>query len=136
MKYRYGVSEQLNTDGRPTKRPVIEVEVARGNQRRKFLALIDSGADQVIMPATIAEVFGIDRRDCPERPAMGISMLTMTGFVGKLSLHLQHQAEAFEAPVVFIDAEVPVLLGREIFFDRHRIKFEQDHDTFEITATG
>jgi hypothetical protein len=23
--------------------------------------------------------------------------------------------------------------GREGFFDRHRIKFEQDHDVFEVT---
>ena len=75
MKYKYSDAPgQLNTDGRFTKRPIVEVEISRGNQRRKFLALIDSGADQIIMPAAIAEVFGIDRASCPERSVIGVSM--------------------------------------------------------------
>ena len=64
---------------------------------------------------------------------MGISMEWLEGFVGHLSLRIEQQAEPFTAPVVFVDTDVPVLLGREAFFDRYRIKFEQDHDTFEIT---
>jgi hypothetical protein len=135
MKYKFSVvSGQVNTDGRYTKRPVIELVASRGSQRRKFLALIDSGADQIIMPVAIAEVFGIDRQDCPARSVMGISMERMSGFVGELSLQIQDQPKPFDAPIVFIDADVPVLLGRERFFDHYRIKFEQDHDTFEITA--
>ena len=35
---------------------------------------------------------------------------------------------------MFIDTDVPVLLGQEGFFDRYRIEFEQDHDTFKITT--
>jgi hypothetical protein len=119
MKYRYSVvSGQTNVDGR--------------NQRRTFLALIDSGADQIMMPAAIAEAFGIDRDACPKRTSLGVSMEPIDGFVSQLTFHIAHQADTFEAPVIFIDADVPVLLGREGFFDRYRIKFEQDHDTFEI----
>jgi hypothetical protein len=133
MKYKYSVVlGQANTDGRYTKRPVVEVELSRGNITRKFLALIDSGADQIMMPAAIAEVFGIDREDCPQRNSMGISMEPLAGFVSTLGFRIQHQKEMFEAPVVFIEPEIPVLLGREGFFDAYRIKFEQDHDTFEI----
>jgi hypothetical protein len=118
MKYKYSDAPgQLNTDGRFTKRPIVEVEISRGNQRRKFLALIDSGADQIIMPAAIAEVFGIDRASCPERSVIGVSMEHIEGFVGHLSLRIEHQREPFVAPIVFIDADVPVLLGRERFFD-------------------
>jgi hypothetical protein len=55
MKYRYSaVSGHANIDGRHTKRPVLEVELFRGNHQRKFLALIDSGADHIMMPAAIA----------------------------------------------------------------------------------
>jgi hypothetical protein len=62
MKYKYSEAPgQLNTDGRFTKRPIV-------------LALIDSGADQIIMPAAIAELFGIDRASCPERSVIGVSM--------------------------------------------------------------
>jgi hypothetical protein len=55
--------------------------------------------------------------------------------VGELWLRIQDQPEPFMAPVVFIDADVPVLLGREGFFDCYRIKFQQDQDVFEITRS-
>jgi hypothetical protein len=63
---------------------------------------------------------------------MGVTMEPIDGFVSTLTFQIKDQAERFDAPVVFIDADVPVLLGREGFFDEYRIKFEQDHDTFEI----
>jgi hypothetical protein len=116
MKYKFSVvAGQTNTDGRYTKRPIVEVELSRGAQKRKFLALIDSGADQIIMPAAIAEVFGIEREACPKRSAVDISMERTEGFVGELDFHIQHQADPFSAPVMFIDTDVPVLLGREGF---------------------
>ena len=137
MKYKYSVvSGHMNTDGRYTKRPIVEVELSGGNQKRKFLALIDSGADQIHMPAAIAEIFGIEREKCRPWTSIGISMERTSGFVGQLTFQIQHQAEAFEAPVIFIDTNVPVLLGREGFFDKYRIRFEQDHDTFEITPVS
>src|SRR3979411_2368008 len=130
MKYRYSVvSGQSNIDGSYTKRPIVEVELSRGTQRRKFLALIDSGADQIMMPAAIAEALGIDRDRSARRTSLGFSMDPIDGFIGHLTFQIEHQADPFEAPVIFIDTDVPVLLGREGFFDRYRIKFEQDHDT-------
>ena len=134
MKYEYWLSEQINTDGRPTERPLVEVTIERAGepQRRTFLALIDSGADQIIMPAAIAEVFGIDRATCPERSVVGVSMEPITGFVAELWLRIEHQRESFRAPIIFIDADVPVLLGRERFFDFYGIKFDQRHDIFEL----
>ena len=68
MKYKYfATAGQTNIDGRSTKRPIVELDISRGSRTRKFLALIDSGADQIHMPAAIAEVFGIDRDTCPRR---------------------------------------------------------------------
>jgi hypothetical protein len=131
MKYEYSISEQTNINGEPTKRPIVEVTVERERQRRTFLALIDSGADQIIMPASIAELFGVDRASCPERSVIGVSMEPITGFVADLWLRIERQREPFLAPVVFID--VPVLLGRDRFFDYHRIKFDQARGIFELT---
>jgi hypothetical protein len=134
MKYRYAVvAGQTNINGRYTKRPIVEVELSRGARRRKFLALIDSGADQIMMPSAVAEVLGIDRAACPRRAVMGVSMEPIEGFIAQMTFTLEGQNEEFEAPVVFIDTDVPVLLGREGFFDLYRVKFEQDHDTFEIS---
>ena len=57
------------------------------------------------------------------------------GFVAQLWLRIEHQREEFPAPVVFIDADVPVLLGRERFFEYYRVKFDQGKDTFELIDT-
>ena len=133
MKYKYAsTAGSADTQGHLTKRPVVEIEISSGHQTRKFLGLIDSGADQVTMPAAIAEVFGIDRATCRPHSLMGITMERVEGFIGELEIRIQHQREAFSCPVVFIDTDVPILLGQEGFFDRYRIKFEKDHDTFEI----
>ena len=98
-----------------------------------FSPSLISGADQIMMPAAIADAFGIDRSACPKRTSLGVSMEPIDGFVSNLTFRIERQAEEFEAPVIFIDTDVPVLLGREGFFDLYCIKFEQDHDTFEIS---
>ena len=80
MKYRYSAaSGHTNINGRYTKRPVVEVGVSRGSHQRKFLALIDSGADHIMMPAAIAEVFQIDLNACPRRTVLGVSMQPIEG---------------------------------------------------------
>jgi hypothetical protein len=61
-------------------------------------------------------------------------ILDRSGFISDLTFRIAQQADAFDAPVIFIDTDVPVLLGREGFFDHYRVKFEQDHDMFEIAA--
>lgn len=134
MKHRYsGVAGQTNIDGRLTKRPVIEVELSLGRHQRKFLALIDLGADQIMMPSAIAEAFEIDPAKCMRRAVMGVSMEPIKGFIEYLTFRIKDQEARFDAPVVFIETDIPVLLGREGFFDQYRIRFEQDHDTFEIS---
>jgi hypothetical protein len=134
MKYRYSVvAGATNIHGRFTKRPIVQVELSHGALRRTFLALVDSGADNIILPAAIAEALDIDRKRCREHSALGISMQPTPGFIAPLTIHVQHQPEPFDAAVVFLDTDVPPLLGRNAFFDAYRIKFEQDHDVFEIS---
>jgi hypothetical protein len=62
-------------------------------------------------------------------------MQPTSGFIAPITIHIQSQPQPFDAHVVFIGTDVPILLGRDAFFDNYRIKFEQDHDTFEITET-
>jgi hypothetical protein len=39
-----------------------------------------------------------------------------------------------EVPAWFVDSEnVNILLGQEVFFEMFKIKFEKDHDVFELT---
>jgi len=42
-----------------------------------------------------------------------------------------------EVAARYIDSpHVDILLGQEDFFDKFRIKFEKDHDAFEITKAS
>ena len=134
MKYKYTpVPGETDICGRITRRPIVEIELSNGKHARVFSALLDSGADQITMPAYIAELFGIERGRALVRPMLGISMKPIHGFVGELTIRIERQTERFAALVVFVDSEMPIVLGREGFFDRYRIKFEQDHNTFEIS---
>lgn len=134
MKYKYTVvAGALDTAGRYAKRPIVEIEISRGGPARKFLALINSGADQITMPAAIADALGIVRATCPRRSLIGITMQRVDGFVASIGIRVQHHSELIAVPAVFIDTDIPVLLGQEAFFDRYRIKFEKDHDAFEIS---
>jgi hypothetical protein len=135
VKYKYTVVSGAQTvGGRFVKRPVMQIEISRGKRSRTFLAIIDSGADSIILPAYIAELFGIDKTACRSYSVMGISLESTPGFIAELDFRLQNHSEVFTAPVVFIDKKVPPLPGQECFFDNYRIKFEKDHDTFEIAS--
>src|SRR3989344_6319718 len=129
MKYKYShVSGQHNIDGSALKRPAVWVDISNGKQTRRFVALIDSGADHITMSSRMAEVFGIERNDKQNRPMLGITMETVDGFVAELTFQIEDLQGSFIAPVVFINSpQVPILLGREGFFDKYRITFEQDH---------
>lgn len=133
MKYKYTVVAGAETvAGKFVKRPVVEIEISHKKQARKFLAVIDSGADNILMPSYIADVLGIDRRGSRRYSVMGISMEPIEGFIADVDFRVRNQSDTFTAPVVFIDNNIPILLGQEGFFDEYRIKFEKDHDVFEI----
>ena len=133
MKYKYTVVAGAETiAGKFVKRPVVEIEISHKKQARKFLAVIDSGADNTLMPAYIADVLGIDRRARPRYSVMGISMEPIEGFIADIDFLVRKQTTKFTAPVVFIERNIPILLGQEGFFDTYRIRFEKDHDIFEV----
>lgn len=82
MEYRYtAIPDLKNINGQVTKRPIVEIELSKGKHVRTFFALIDSGADQITMPAYIAEIFGIERTASVARRMMGISMDPIESFV-------------------------------------------------------
>jgi len=133
VKYKYTIVAGAETiAGKFVKRPVVEIEISHKKQARKFLAVIDSGADNTLMPSYIADVLGIDRGGRPRYSVMGISMEPIEGFIADIDFLVRKQATKFTAPVVFIERNIPILLGQEGFFDTYRIRFEKDHDIFEV----
>ena len=133
MKYKYYGVSPLNTQRKTIKRPMVMVELFGTNGSRETLALVDSGADVSLVNLGIAKRLGIDLNDAEKRMMMGIAGGQET-FLSTLAIQVEGQNEKVKIPVCFIDSpHVGVLLGQEGFFDHYRIKFEKDHDTFEIT---
>lgn len=98
----------------------------------KELALIDSGADRTLMNVEIAKALRIDLSKAKRSAVTGVTGQQEV-FVMDVEIKPEY-LEKVKIPVSFIDSEfVGVLLGQEGFFDAHKIKFEKDHNVFEIT---
>ena len=118
-------------------RPMLKLEVQLVVDGRKLypLALIDSGADQTMVNIEYAQKMGIDLTKAPKRPMNGIEGTgAKETFVAPFPLKFADWNEELTVPACFVDSPtVNILIGEEGFFDVFRIKFEKDHDSFEIT---
>ena len=133
MKYEYIVYLPGHGGEKFVRRPMVEVEIFGPQGKRTDLALIDSGADRSIFNIEIAEILGIDLTNAEKRRTIGITGETEV-FLAEVEVRMKHLEGKIKIPVGFIDSpSVGALLGQEGFFDQHRIKFERDHNSFEIT---
>ena len=135
MKYQYSTAYDLANPTAPHKRrPVLEIELfGPKNKVSIFGALVDSGADVSVLNIGVAEILGLDLSKAERQRTIGISGGQET-LVSTIQIRVEGQDQRITIPVRFIDSQyVDALLGQEGFFDHYRIKFEKDHDTFEIT---
>lgn len=132
MKYPYLTVSPPPTRGSFLKRPAVEVEVFGLNGSIKILAVVDSGADRSLFNSEIAKAVGINLGNAEEGIVTGITGQHKISGVLEVKIRVEH-LDSITIPVNFIDSPyVGALLGQEGFFDSCRIKFEKDHDTFEI----
>ena len=113
---------------------MIEVEIFGPEGSQKFNALIDSGADASLFNVQVAELLGFDLANARKENFTGISGTTLCYFFENVKIKLEGQEKFINIPVGFTDSNtVGLLLGQDGFFDKNRIKFERDHDSFEVT---
>ena len=113
---------------------MVLVKIFGKKEGIEFNALLDSGADCSIINIQIAQALEIDLSSAKQNRFTGISG-DINGYrLEKVKIKVDGISKIIEIPVSFVDSpSVGLLLGQEGFFDNHRIKFEKDHDTFEIT---
>ena len=134
MKYKYSLVVPPKEHLKWIERPMIQVEIFGANNSMAFGALIDSGADCSLFNIQIAEILGIDLSKSKSTSFLGISGGIKGYRVEKVKIKVENIEKSIEIPICFVDSpSVGLLLGQEGFFDQHRIKFEKDHDTFEVT---
>jgi len=114
------------------RRSVVDVELIGPKRIIKTIAIVDSGADNCLFNIEYAKSIGIDIDRCEKDRTIGIEGEGRDIFMTNLEIQVENLGKV-KVPVGFIDSRSVIgLLGQTGFFDLHRIKFERDHDTFEI----
>lgn len=137
MKYQYTVFLPSNPNEQWKRRPMLQIEIFGKKGSQKFNALIDSGADYSLFNIQVAELLGLDMSKAKVVPFLGISgpQAVFVRTLDGVEIQVNGLDKKVKIPVGFIDSEsVSLLLGQEGFFDQFRIKFEKDHNIFEVTS--
>lgn len=134
MKYDYAVSINQFEPNRPAwRRPVVKVKLFGPKGETNCLALVDSGADYCMFNVSFVDIIGIDLNSCERGRTIGVEGGSKEIYITELEIEVEH-LKKIKIPVNFIDSSsVGGLLGQIGFFDKNRIKFERDHNTFEIS---
>lgn len=134
MKYKYsGIYDFSQTNRKLTKRPIVEIELFNDDKSIKGLALVDSGADKSLFNLEYAKAIGLDLTHAKKEDFIGIGDKKIQCYVTEVEIKVENIDRKLKIEVGFIESNaVNMLLGQVGFFDYNRIRFEKDHDTFEI----
>ena len=113
-------------DGTNIKTPSIPI-LLNGFEKFETIALVDSGADISVMPKAIAELIGLNISG-EITSAYGIGgKVDSVETKANITIEKGHEHYNFVMPikVVLGDYDFPVILGREGFFDKFVISFDQ-----------
>jgi len=104
--------------------PVIPVTLISPQITLERYFLVDSGADVTLFPKDVGEKLGFKIRE-------GEEVKSISGVSGSIPiihrlLKIQIGEFEFDIPVAWaLEEEVPLLLGREVVFDKFDIEFKQ-----------
>jgi hypothetical protein len=114
------------------RRAVVDVELIGPAKSISTIALVDSGADYCLFNIAYAKAIGIDLEKCQKGRTIGIEGQGKEICMTDLEIQVKNLSKV-TIPVGFIDSNSVIgLIGQTGFFDLHKIKFERDHNTFEI----
>lgn len=136
MKFQYWTtSGVLDTRGKIVKRPILELElVGKDGLKTSTVGLVDSGADTTMLNIQYANLLGVRLDKKNTRNVLGVGNGTVLVYVSNFRFKIKQMGDKeIEVPAWYVDSNnVNILLGQESFFEIFRIKFEKDHDIFEV----
>lgn len=112
--------------------PVVPVRISYGHKlSRSFYALVDSGADKNLFPASLGELVSINIKKGVKVTIEGIKQVHVEAYTHKLKLFLGNQS--FDTTADFsYEHEVP-LLGRKGFFNLFaQVTFKENKKVLEV----
>jgi hypothetical protein len=107
-------------------RPKISIKLINNRKTSiSFLALVDSGSDRNLFPATLGEDVGLKIKTGLQKQIFGIGGHELQSFTHQVTIILKDYSFKTEVDFSF-DQDIP-LLGREGFFNHFkRIDFKQN----------
>lgn len=115
--------------------PLVETTILGPKDSRKGIALIDSGAQCCLINIEFADKIGVNLENSPIINFHGVAgtKSVKPAHMAKVAVQVEGMPEKFEVEAGFIESDaVSIILGQQDFFDANRIKFEKDHNIFEI----
>lgn len=122
-------------DGFLKKAPFIPIFLRdKDDKLYEFTGLLDSGADNTVMPKDLAEFLGLSLGKEETTAGIGGSAKVRNA---RMRLTIKNQRESYnlEIPVLVLMenfADVPILLGRNGFFDNFHINFRQNEEKITL----
>ena len=142
MRFRYASYE---VDPSPTVphgvlyRPEVMITVSGSRRAVTIQALVDTGSDETVFPATLAESLGIELKYSSAGRASAVGGHRVRLVPGSATLLLMQGEEQcrWQTTVSFLEVDDPedeiALLGYSGFLEFFRVTF--DSDTHEVTLT-
>ncbi|PIP29985.1 hypothetical protein COU12_01245 [Candidatus Jorgensenbacteria bacterium CG10_big_fil_rev_8_21_14_0_10_54_38] len=138
MRFQYWPAVgTFDSRGKLVKRPILELElIGEKGASISTIGVVDSGADTTTLNIQFAKALNIKLEESKTKEIIGIGDGKVKVYLGKIRFKIKHTEEEIEVPAWYVDSDnVNFLIGQEVFFDTYRIKFEKDHDSFEIVSS-
>lgn len=117
-------------------RPYVPVYLhgPRGKTDAPFYALLDSGADQVLLPAELAEVVGIDdfKNTKQHSRTVGVASQVTETYYHDLHLQIEGDTRTLPTTVGFAEDVVVPLLGRALFKHFRLVIFDEAGEQVDL----
>jgi hypothetical protein len=119
-------------------RPILALNLVNGESSFGCYAIVDSGADDCIFPASFAEQLGLNYTDGRHYPFGGAGDGVQAAYFFDILLDIQHIAQ-YPVAIGFTLALEHFgcgLLGQTGFFDRFKLEFDCANKKFALSTPG
>lgn len=137
MRFSYERIEMMQCPAFPqgciSLRPIILVTLEHQGTKRRYKALVDSGADFCIFHSLIGELLGLDVEKGKVAPFSGVGGNRMNAYFHNIRIHV---GEVSHDLYCGFTRDIPPdghgILGQMGFFDRFRVNFDYKQEEIEI----
>ena len=125
-------------DGTMRKAPFIPAHLRMKNGRFiKIAALLDSGADDTVVPKELSDFLGLKEKDEMDTAGIGGKVKVKSSRI-QFKITNGRENHSLNVPCLVLqneDVDVPFILGRNSFFEEFEITFKQDKEKIVLKKT-